>query len=117
MGRPRGGLTARIHLSLVITVGRRGNSPQFQAVLEAIAVPRPDRVLAGKARGSRANRAYLRRRGIAATIPGQAGRIRHRKAEGSGTAPGRVGRGPPDCLSAHSLSRAATVRRLPGRFE
>jgi len=62
----------------VITAGQRGDSPQFQAVLEAISVPRtgpgragarPDRVLADKAYGSRANRACLRRRGIAATIP------------------------------------------------
>jgi hypothetical protein len=59
----------------VITAGQRGDSPQFQAVLEAISVPRPgpgrartrpDRVLADKAYGSRANCACLRRRGIAA---------------------------------------------------
>jgi len=76
----------------VITAGQRGDSPQFQAVLEAIAVPRtgpgrartrPDRVLADKAYGSHANRAYLRRRHIAATIPEQADRIRHRKNRGS----------------------------------
>ena len=75
----------------MITAGQRGDSPQFQAVLEAIAVPRtrpgqartrPDRVLADKAYGSRANRAYLRRRRIAATIPEQADRIRHRKNRG-----------------------------------
>jgi transposase len=76
----------------VITAGQRGDSPQFQAVLEAIKVPRtgqgrprsrPDRVLGDKAYGSRANRAYLRRRGIACTIPEQADRIRHRKNRGS----------------------------------
>jgi transposase len=76
----------------VITAGQRGDSPQFQAVLEAIAVPRrgpgrartrPDRVLADKAYGSRANRTYLRRRKIAATIPEQADRIGHRKNKGS----------------------------------
>jgi hypothetical protein len=58
-------------LSLLVTAGQRGDSPQFQAVLERIRVPRPggghprtrrDRVLADKAHGSRANRAYLRRR-------------------------------------------------------
>ena len=39
-------------------------------------------MLAGKACGSRANRAYLRRRKIACTIPEQADRIRHRKNKG-----------------------------------
>jgi transposase len=75
----------------VITAGQRGDSPQFGAVLAGIRVPRlgrgrprtrPDRVLAGKAYGSRANRALLRRRGIACTIPEQAGRVRHRKNKG-----------------------------------
>jgi transposase len=76
----------------VITAGQRGDSPQFQAVLAAITVARagpgrartrPDRVLADKAYGSRANRAYLRRHGIAATIPEQRDRIAHRKSKGS----------------------------------
>jgi transposase len=62
----------------VITAGQRGDSPQFTTVLEGIRVPRlyggqartrPDRVLADKAYSSKANRAYLRRRGIKATIP------------------------------------------------
>jgi hypothetical protein len=44
---------------------------------------RPDRVLGGKAYGSRANRAYLRRRKIRCTIPEQADRVRHRKIRGS----------------------------------
>ncbi len=61
-------------------------------MLDAIAVPRPgpgrprtrpDRVLADKAYDARANRVLLRRRKIAATIPRQAGRIRHRKSKGS----------------------------------
>ena len=43
----------------------------------------PDRVLADKAYSSRANRAYLRRRGIAATIPEPADQIRNRKRRGS----------------------------------
>ena len=78
-------------LSIIITGGQRGDSPRFQAVLAGIRVPRPgrghprtrpDRVLADKAYGSRANRAYLRRRGIACTIPEQADRVRHRKNKG-----------------------------------
>ncbi len=70
----------------MITAGQRGDSPQFQAVLERIRVPRPgpgrprsrpDRVLGDKAYGSRANRAYLRRREIRGTIPERADRIRN----------------------------------------
>ena len=76
----------------MITAGQRGDSPQFQAVLDAITVARagpgrarirPDRVLADKAYGSRANRDWLRRHGIAATIPEQRDRIAHRKSKGS----------------------------------
>ena len=41
-------------------------------------------MLGDKAYSSRANRAYLRRRGIAATIPEPADQIGHRKRRGSG---------------------------------
>src|SRR4029453_6730352 len=51
--------------------------------------PRPDRVLADKAYSSRANRAYLRCRGIAATIPEKDDQAAHRRARG------RQGRRPP----------------------
>ncbi|GAA4570870.1 hypothetical protein GCM10023193_58380 [Planotetraspora kaengkrachanensis] len=77
-------MTTKIHLSceqkvtsLLVTAGQRGDSPQFQPVLEVISVPRmgagrprkrPDRGRADRAYGSRANRAYLRRRGIRCTI-------------------------------------------------
>ncbi|MFC9295995.1 IS5 family transposase [Streptomyces sp. NPDC057010] len=101
LGRSRGGLTSKIHLaveqgqkplSVVITAGQRGDSPQFEPVLEAIRVPRlglgrprkrPDRVRADKAYDSRANRSYLRRRGIKATIPVPADRVRNRLGRGS----------------------------------
>ncbi len=78
-------------LSVIITAGQRGDSPQFRAVLGAIRVPRPggghprtrpDWVLADKAYGSRANRAYLRRRKIACTIPEKADQVRNRKNKG-----------------------------------
>ncbi|MFI8944321.1 transposase [Streptomyces syringium] len=79
-------------LSIVITAGQRGDSPQFEPVLEAIRVPRlglgrprkrPDRVRAGKAYDSRSNRSYLRRRGITATMPIPADRARNRAKLGS----------------------------------
>jgi transposase len=100
LGRSRGGWTTKLHLateqgqkplSLVITADQRGDSPQFQVVLDGIHVrrltggrprTRPDRVLADKAYGSRANRSYLRHRGIRATIPLKAEQARHRKAKG-----------------------------------
>jgi transposase len=101
LGRSRGGLTTKLHLaceqgqkvmSLVLTAGQRGDSPQFAAVLERIRVPRlgpgrprttPDRVLADKAYASRANRALLARRGIRATIPIKADQATHRRKRGS----------------------------------
>lgn len=85
LGRSRGGFTTKLHLaveqgqkpmSIVVTAGQRGDSPQFEPVLEKVRVPRigpdrprvrPDRVRADKAYASRKNRAYLRRRGIRCT--------------------------------------------------
>ncbi|MER7405069.1 transposase [Streptomyces sp. NPDC000070] len=97
LGRSRGGLTTKRHLAVeqgqkplpvLITAGQRGDSPQFEPVLEVIGVPRlgpgrlrrwPDRVRAGKAYDSRRNRSYLRGRGIQATIPVPADRVRNRQ--------------------------------------
>lgn len=79
-------------MSIVITAGQRGDSPQFEAVLEKIRVSRPGpgrprtrptRVRADKAYASRKNRAYLRRRGIRCTIPDKADQARNRKKLGS----------------------------------
>jgi transposase len=101
LGRSRGGLTTKLHLaceqgrkplSVLITAGQRGDSPQFAAVLDRITVPRrgpgrprtrPDRVLADKAYSSKANRAYLRRRGIKCTIPVKDDQAAHRRKRGS----------------------------------
>jgi transposase len=100
LGRSRGGLTTKLHLaveggqrplSVVLTAGQRGDSPQFGAVLDGIRVPRvgagrprtrPDRVLADKAYSSRANRALLRCRGIRAVIPEKDDQAGHRRARG-----------------------------------
>ncbi|MEU4849986.1 IS5 family transposase [Streptomyces gilvosporeus] len=101
LGRSRGGLTTKLHLaveqgqkplSLLVTAGQRHDSPQFQPILDAIRVPRtgpgrprtkPDKVRADKAYGSRANRSYLRRRGVKCTIPEKADQIRNRRKLGS----------------------------------
>ncbi|MFE5045421.1 transposase [Streptomyces sp. NPDC056637] len=105
-GRPwprtlRGGLTAKIHLSieqgqkplsLLITAGQRHDSPQFQPVLPRICVPRagpgrprtkPARVRADRAYGSRENRAHLRKGRIGCPIPEKADQVRNRKKLGS----------------------------------
>ncbi|WP_174501690.1 IS5 family transposase [Streptacidiphilus neutrinimicus] len=100
LGRSRGGWTTKIHLaceqrqrplSVLITAGQRGDCPQFIAVLESIRVPRtgrgrprtrPDRVRGDKAYSSRANRAYLRRRGIRATIAEPSDQAGNRKRRG-----------------------------------
>ncbi|GAA0936143.1 IS5 family transposase [Pseudonocardia zijingensis] len=101
LGRSRGGWTTKIHLACeqgsrplaaLITAGHRGDSPQFIPVLQALRVPRlgpgrprtrPDRVLADKAYSSRANRAHLRDRKIAATIPVKVDQQAHRRRRGS----------------------------------
>ncbi|ROO51328.1 transposase [Micromonospora sp. Llam0] len=76
----------------MLTGGQRGDSPQFTTVLDGVRVPRvgagrprtrPDRVLADKAYTSKANRAYLRRRGVAATIPSKADQDANRRKKGS----------------------------------
>ncbi|MYS79595.1 IS5 family transposase [Streptomyces sp. SID5474] len=100
LGRSRGGLTTKIHLaceqgqkplSVLVTAGQRGDSPQFAAVLDGIRVPRigpgrprtrPDRVRGDKAYSSRANRALLRRRRIACTIPEKVDQARNRRKRG-----------------------------------
>ncbi|MDX3589668.1 IS5 family transposase [Streptomyces sp. ID03-2B] len=101
LGRSRGGFTTKLHLaveqgqkpmSIVVTAGQRGDSPQFEAVLDKVRVPRigpgrprvrPDSVRADKAYASRGNRAYLRRRGIRCTIPDKADQACNRRRLGS----------------------------------
>ena len=79
-------------MSIVLSAGQRGDSPQFGAVLDGIRVPRlaggrprsrPERVLADKAYTSKANRDHLRRRGIKATIPSKADQDANRRKKGS----------------------------------
>jgi transposase len=79
-------------LSLVLTPGQYGDSPQFRRVLKGIRVPRlgpgrprtrPDSLTADKASSSRANRADLRRRKIRHTIPEPRDQGAHRRRRGS----------------------------------
>ncbi|WP_448262115.1 IS5 family transposase [Microbacterium aurum] len=97
IGRSRGGLTTKLHLvcdgrgrplGMMITGGNINDTTMMTAVLEDIRVPRdgkgrprtrPDRVLADKGYPSKANRAWLRDRGIAATIPERDDQVAHRR--------------------------------------
>lgn len=89
-------MTTKVHLaadgrgralSMVITGGNINDTTMMSAVLDGISVPRergrarsrPDRVLADKGYPSKANRAWLRRHGIAATIPERDDQIAHRR--------------------------------------
>ncbi|WP_406164180.1 MULTISPECIES: IS5 family transposase [Streptomyces] len=100
LGRSRGGLTTKIHLAcdgkgrplaILLTPGQRHDSICARPLLERIRVPRtgqgrprcrPDQVVADKAYSSRSFRAYLRRRGIACTIPEKNDQRRHRHNRG-----------------------------------
>ncbi|WP_420823491.1 transposase [Streptomyces natalensis] len=88
LGRSRGGLTTKIHLAcdglgrplaIMPSPGQRHDSTCARPLLECIRVPRtglgrtrcrPDQVIADKAYSSRGFRTYLRKRGIAAILPG-----------------------------------------------
>lgn len=101
LGRSRGGLTTKIHLAVdasfhvlaaVITAGQRGDAPAFEQVMDRIRVPRigggrprtrPGHVLADRAYSSRQIRSYLRKRGIAHTIPEKRDQAGHRLRRGS----------------------------------
>ncbi|WP_374121300.1 transposase [Streptomyces sp. RS2] len=87
LGRSRGGLTSKVHLAcdrlarplaFVVTAGNRDDCTQAEAVIARISVAgggpgrprvRPERVVADKAYSAGTLRAYLRKRGIKATIP------------------------------------------------
>jgi len=101
LGRSRGGWSTKIHLAtdagmrplaVAITPGQAGDNPQMVPLLENISVARlgggpprrrPDRVLGDKAYSSRANRQWLRDKGIRATIPTPADQQANRTRRGS----------------------------------
>jgi transposase len=101
LGRSRGGLTTKIHLSAdsrcrpisrIVTPGQRNDAVVFEPVLAGIRIrrrgrgaprTRPARVLADKAYSSRAIRSHLRQRRITATIPEPADQRANRARRGS----------------------------------
>lgn len=102
----------------VTSAGQRHDSLGFQPVMDRIRIrrqgpgrprTRPGRVLADKAYSSKAIRAGLRRRGIAATIPEPADQIKNRRKRGS-----RGGRPPAFDAEAYRLRNVVerTINRL-----
>ena len=96
IGRSRGGLTTKNHLvsdgkgrvlAFILTPGQTADTTMLAATLGQIRVSsargrprtRPARLLADKGYPSKANRAWLRSRGIAATIPERDDQIAHRR--------------------------------------
>ncbi|MFF3404149.1 IS5 family transposase [Streptomyces sp. NPDC002659] len=128
LGRSRGGLTSKIHLAcdaigrplaFVVTGGNTNDCTRFTAVMEAIRVPRigpgrprvkPDHVIGDKGYSSRAIRTWLRRRGIAHTIPERADQIRNRARRGS-----RGGR--PPAFDRNVYRRRNVVERCFNRLK
>ena len=105
-------------MSFVLTAGQAADSPQFVPVLNKIRVrlpvgrprTRPGAVAADKAYSSRANRAYLRKRGIKAVIPEKKDQAANRKKKGR-----RGGR--PVTHDAELYKDRNTVERLINRLK
>jgi transposase len=102
LGRSRGGLTTRAHLSVdrcgrplsvLLTPGQAPDNPLLIPVLEAIAVPargggprprsRRDCLIADKAHSHLSTRKALRQKGIRAVIPENSDQLARRQAKGS----------------------------------
>nr|WP_308401452.1 IS5 family transposase [Streptomyces sp. AP-93] len=128
LGRSRGGLTSKVHLLAddrcrpliwLTSPGQRGDSPMFIPLMEALNLARrgpgrprtrPDRARGDKAYSSRANRSYLRKRGIKATIaqPDDQRSKRRRR--------GRAG-GRPPAFDRDQYRQRNTVERCIGKLK
>ncbi|XED75926.1 IS5 family transposase [Streptomyces sp. QH1-20] len=100
LGRSRGGLSTKIHLAcdghgrplaFTVTGGNVNDCTQFEPAMARISIPRcgagrprtrPARVVGDKGYSSRKIRAYLRKRGIACTIPERLDQISGRRRRG-----------------------------------
>ena len=122
IGRSRGGLSTKIHLTAdrrcrpvarILSPGQHGDCPRFIPLLQAIRIrrrgtgrprTRPGAAMGDKAYSSAANRAYLRKRGIKAVIPVKEDQKKHRR--GRGSAGGR-----PPAFDAGRYKERNTVER------
>ncbi|MFI5976230.1 transposase [Streptomyces sp. NPDC051452] len=130
-GRSRDGFSTKLHLAvdqsqkpmaIVVTAGRRGDSPQFEPVLKKVRVPRigpgrPAFVPTGCGRTRRTSpgrTAPTRRRGIHCTIPDKADQARNKCPPGSAVcaAPARAR---PGARSVRACPRRPALprRRIP----
>lgn len=128
LGRSRGGLTSKIHLLAddrcrplvwLTSPGQRGDSPMFIPLMQALNVARtgagrprtrPDRARGDKAYSSRANRVYLRKRGIKATIAQPDDQRANRRRRG------RAGGRPPS-FDREQYRQRNTVERCIGKLK
>lgn len=103
----------------MITGGNVNDCTRLRQVLEAIRVPRlgagrartrPDQVVADKGYSSREIRAYLRKRGIAHTIPERADQVAGRKRRG-------IRGGRPPGFNRHLYKRRNVVERCFNRLK
>ena len=103
----------------MVTAGNINDCTRFTQVMNAIRVPRigrgrprtrPDRLLGDKGYSSKAIRAWLRRRGIACTIPERADQIRNRRRRGRGG-------GRPPAFDKQLYKRRNVVERCFNRFK
>jgi transposase len=122
LGRSRGGLTTKVHLvadrrcrpiTRITSPGQHGDCPKFIPLIDQIRIvrrgtgrprTRPGRAMGDKAYSSKANRAYLRRRGIGAVIPVKDDQKNNRRARG------RAG-GRPPAFDATGYRDRNTVER------
>jgi transposase len=104
---------------VLLTGGNVNDCTRFEQVLDQIEFPhpgpgprasRPSRVLADKGYSSRANRAYLRRRRIPATIPERADQQANRARRG------RAG-GRPSTFDPIAYKRRNVVERCFNRYK
>jgi transposase len=128
LGRSRGGLGTKIHLvadrrcrpvARLTTPGQHGDSPRFVALMESIRIrrrgrgrprTRPARAMADKAYSSKANRRYLRGRGIQAVIPVKEDQKANRRNRGS------VG-GRPPAFDPERYKQRNTVERCINKLK
>ncbi|WP_443052431.1 IS5 family transposase [Streptomyces sp. JV176] len=128
LGRSRDGLTSKVHLLAddrcrplvwLTSPGQRGDSPMFIPLMQALSVARtgpgrprtrPDRARGDKAYSSRANRFYLRKHGIKATIaqPDDQ-RVKRRRRGRSG--------GRPPAFDREQYRRRNTIERCIGKLK